>query len=548
MVKKGKLKKTLLLVLILLFSAGIFFHRMTRNQAERNRLFLDAVDAGYLAAVRDLLADEPALISIQDHRTKASHGPPLRLAILRCHADIVEFLLSNGANPNERYITGVGPLHEAAKKGHPDSVKVLVKYGADVNGIKGGFTHPPLCFATSREVTEALIAAGADMSIRDKSLSGATPLHTIAGSGLIEAAEVLLTHGADIDAKDSLGRTPLHRAANSGRKKMAGLLIANGADINARDTRGLTPLNIAIDSDWAPKVKRKEVAELLVANDAEYTIRDVAWIGDSRRIDALLKNNPAPANDASGMYKEAVIFAAIREGYGSVVQLLLDRGARLDVQDRYDCPPLHVAAHAGHNAIVIVLLKAGADANEKGAYGELPLHWAATKGHLEVTKALVEAGSQVNTKTTKQRIDMDTMMKKTADVVKFQLKTLELLEKGRQATLKGRSYQMALPSRLAFAAEDTPLHSAAQWGHEEIVKLLLANGAEAEAKNHFGQQPLHYACVFRHKEVVNVLLDTGADPNAKDDDENTPLGLASFPKGNPAKDIAKILRAKGDRK
>ena len=508
-------------------------------------VFLDAVETGDLATVRNLLADDPGLVSIQDNRKKGSFGPPLHLAIRQGHADIVEFLLSKGANPNERYVNGLGPLHEAAREGNPDSVKMLVKYGADVNSRKDGFSHPPLCFATSREATEALIAAGADISLRDNSLSRATPLHSIADSGQTEAAEVLLSHGASIDAKDSLGRTPLHRAANSGQKKMAELLIAKGADINAEDTRGLTPLNIAIDSDWAPKTSRKEVAELLVAKNADHTIRDVVWLGDTRRIDALLKEDPALVNDASGMYKEAVIFAAIREGHDRIVQLLLDRGARLDVRDRYDCPPLHVAAYTGHKAMLNVLLEAGADVNKMGAYGELALHWAAVKGHLEVAEVLVKAGSQVNIETQKQRIDIDSMMKETADVVKHQLKSLELHEKVRQARLEGSSIQIAPPPRLAFAAGDTPLHSTVQWGYEEIVKLLLSNGAEVNVTNHYGQNPLHYACVFRQKEIVKKLLNAGADVNAKDDDGHTPLGLASFPKGNPAKDIVEMLRVKG---
>ena len=499
------------------FAAGVLVN------STKSSVFLDAVDAGNLATVRDLLADNPALLFVQDHRTKGSFGPPLRLAILRGHADIVEFLLSKGANPNERYVTGIGPLHEAAKKGNANSVKVLVKYGADVNSKKGGFSHPPLCFATSREVTEALIATGADIGLRDKSLSGATPLHSIAHSGQTEAAEVLMAHGANIDAKDSLGRTPLHRAANNGQKKMVGLLITKGADINTADTRGLTPLNIAIDSDWAPKASRKEVAELLVANDAEYTIRDVVWLGDSRRIDTLLKEDPALVNDASGMYREAVIFAAIHEGHGGVVQMLLDRGARLDVRDRYDCPPLHVAAHAGHKAMVSVLLEAGTDVNEKGAYGELALHWVAAKGHLEVAKELVRAGSHVNIKTTKQRIDMDVMMQEKADVVKLHLKLLELKEKQRQATLRGSSLQIVVPPRLAFAAGDSPLHSAVQWGHEEIVKFLLANHAEVDVKNQLGQSPLHYASAFRHQRITNILIDAGADKNALGNDGHTAL-------------------------
>jgi len=100
----------------------------------------------------------------------------------------------------------------------------------------------------------------------------------------------------------------------------------------------------------------------------------------------------------------------------------------------------------------------------------------------------------------------------------------------------------------AVVSGDTPLHSACVGGHGEIVKMLLSNSTEVDVKNHYGQQPLHYACVFRHKEVVKILLGAGANVNAKDDNGHTPLRLASFPKGNPAKDIVEMLRVKGGRK
>jgi len=273
----------------------------------------------------------------------------------------------------------------------------------------------------------------------------------------------------------------------------------------------------------------------------------VAWLGDATRVGALLDGNPALANDTSGAYREAVLFAAVREGHSSVVELLLAHGAKLDVQDMRGTPPLHVAAHAGHIDVLEVLLGKGANANQRGAHGELALHWAAAKGYVEITQVLISAGSEVNTKTDKHRVDMDTMMEEDADVVKHQLIYLELCEKQRQATLAGSDLQITPPPRVAFAAGDTPLHSATQWGREEIVKLLLDNGAEVNTENQRGQTALHYACVFRNKEIAEMLLDAGADANAKDNDGHTPLGLALSPKGAPAKDIIELLLAKGGR-
>ena len=61
----------------------------------------------------------------------------------------------------------------------------------------------------------------------------------------------------------------------------------------------------------------------------------------------------------------------------------------------------------------------------------------------------------------------------------------------------------------------TPLFMAAGIGHKKIVELLLANGAEVNAKNDGGVTPLHNAAIQGHKEIVELLIAKGADVNAK---------------------------------
>ena len=69
----------------------------------------------------------------------------------------------------------------------------------------------------------------------------------------------------------------------------------------------------------------------------------------------------------------------------------------------------------------------------------------------------------------------------------------------------------------------TPLLIAAVAGQKEIAELLIADGADVNAKDDVGQTPLYFAA---DKEVVELLIAKGADVNAKDNFGGTPLDFA----------------------
>ena len=73
----------------------------------------------------------------------------------------------------------------------------------------------------------------------------------------------------------------------------------------------------------------------------------------------------------------------------------------------------------------------------------------------------------------------------------------------------------------------TPLHFASQNGYEQVVRMLLDKGADVNAKDIGGWAPLHNASEYGYEQVVRVLLDKGADVNAKNNDGWTPLHSAS---------------------
>jgi ankyrin repeat protein len=145
-------------------------------------------------------------------------------------------------------------LHDAAQAWDIERVRLLLSFGAEVNARNFDGGHTPLYYAANhvdlsrpadgKAVTEALIRHGAELSVRSGPIQG-TPLHTAARRDNIVVAGVLLSAGADIEARDIKGESPLRRALNCRRPGMIGLLLAHGANPDSPDQRGVTPRQVA---------------------------------------------------------------------------------------------------------------------------------------------------------------------------------------------------------------------------------------------------------------------------------------------------------------
>jgi uncharacterized protein len=140
-----------------------------------------------------------------------------------------------------------GTLFDAASAGDIDEVTRLLTAGADVNAREGRDGATPLhaaALASQPAMAEVLIAHGADVNALN--VGGFTPLHAAAYSGSVPVAELLLDKGAVVDeAAKKFGVTPLLVAGEQDNLAVAELLIARGADVSARERHGYTPLTRA---------------------------------------------------------------------------------------------------------------------------------------------------------------------------------------------------------------------------------------------------------------------------------------------------------------
>lgn len=103
---------------------------------------------------------------------------------------------------------------------------------------------------------------------RENSMFELTALHGAAYKGEVEVARLLISRGADVNARASDGNTPLVEAATHNRLDMVKLLLDSGADVNAANDRGDIPLH------WAAARGNQEVVRLMILKGADVNARN----------------------------------------------------------------------------------------------------------------------------------------------------------------------------------------------------------------------------------------------------------------------------------
>eukprot|EP00752_Nemacystus_decipiens_P006553 g5900.t1 len=523
-----------------------------------NSSLIWAASNGHLPVVEALLAAG----ADSDLRIALTRRAAIHQAATKGHANILSALLLNGADKDAVDIAGLSPLIMATIEGHLPVVEALLEAGANVALHIAATRRTALhCAAVGCHcgILCALMLSGADKDVVDNSWD--TPLSLAAYLGHLPIVEYLLAASARMD----IGRVPLICAAVAGHATIVKTLLTagahNGCPIDAnrghdgigasKDTRSkhgletlLSPrafrdllpiaddlpatagVNVdAVDSVgnsslmWAATHGHLLVVEVLLEAGADVNLRDsvvgiaavhcAAMNGHSEVLSTLLHSGAdRDARDFRG--RSALVYAAMGPHLG-VVEILLASG--VDVSASHTVTggdALHYAVDRGHNEMVCALLHAGADKDRVDNDGDTPLILASSRGHLSIVQTLLGAGADVHTRNT----------------AAGRAALYRAAGKGHDEIV-GILLQNGADKDVLTTNGTSPLWKAAAKGHISVVVTLVAAGADVNIPSADGSVPLHHVAGGGHVEVLSSLLRRGADVDAVDNKGRSSLAWAA---------------------
>ncbi len=433
---------------------------------------------------------------------------PVADAAMRGDVETVRTLLREGADVNEAQGDGMTALHWAAHHGDAELAEILLYAGAKPDAGTRIGRYTPLHIAAREAkaaVVDVLLEAGADVDAVSAN-SGATPLHLGARSGDARIVSGLLRHGADVDAREwAWGQTPLTFAAAMNRVEAIELLLAAGADPNAA-AHSVDVVEMAA-ADQAAEERLVEALEGFKEQEGggpgwQPTPSQVqAAVDLARRIQARWPD--VPRDDEGEESADSVADEAAPEEEGE---------PEVGVADSVDVAPSSEPADAPREAeegAAAPAAEADAEgaaetgetseeeeeegtqlarplsyAEQVGQWGGLtPLHHAVRQGHVEAALSLLEGGADID----RPSGDLTTPLLMATINGQWDLATL-LLDRGADPNL-------------ASSAGATPLYAV-------LEREWQPRASYAHPTEHQQQQTTHL-------QMMERLLEAGADPNAR---------------------------------
>ncbi|CAM9089781.1 unnamed protein product [Chrysoparadoxa australica] len=367
------------------------------------------------AAVLDLLGDDD-----QDKPRKALPKPPARgketparrkdsfrrepsiwEPVMHGGVEEIKVELSRGAYIDEADEEGRTPLMMACVTGDLAAVDFLTREAlpcADVEATaREGWTPLMLaCGAGHVEVVRSLIAAGADLSAKDKAY-GSTPLMWACGGGHFSVIKYLVEESANAPAmlleRNSSQWTPLMICCDGGHLEVVRFLVNRGARVDDFNADAETALDLAIES--GTHAVEKYLRSINASRGSDWW--NAAEEGDVEAMHNMLQKNPHLCSATDGNGRTALQLSCLAGHLDAVRLLLQEFGAEINSVDPDKSTALEVAVVTRNLPLVRYLVNVGrGDLSTKNKNGWSPLMQAAASSNLEMVRYLVDAGAEVN--------------------------------------------------------------------------------------------------------------------------------------------------------
>ncbi|KAK6730167.1 hypothetical protein RB195_006932 [Necator americanus] len=416
---------------------------------------------------------------------------------------------------NKQSKNGLSPLLEACSRGHTGVAQILLQHHARIDVFDdNGRTALHLAALNGHlQIVHLLLQHKA--FVNSKSKTGEAPLHLAAQNGHVRVVNVLVQdHGASLEAITLDNQTALHFSARHGQLVVSQTLLALGANPNARDDKGQTPLHLAAENDYPDvvklflKMKQNNRGVLTAIDHNGFTCAHIAAMKGS--------------------------LAVVRE------LMMIDKAMVIQAKTKtLEATTLHMAAAGGHANIVKILLENGANAEDENAHGMTALHLGAKNGFVSILEAFDKSlWRRCSRKTGLNALHIAAYYG-NSDFVNEMLKSVP-------ASIRSEPpiYNHHVVKEFATEYGFTPLHLAAQSGHDSLVRMLLNQGVQVDATSTtMNVIPLHLAAQQGHIAVVGMLLSRSTQQqHAKDWRGRTPLHLAAM---NGHYEMVSLLIAQG---
>jgi uncharacterized protein len=434
---------------------------------------------------------------------------------------------------------GRSEVADAAMRGDKSALQALLQQKAEVNAAQADGTTALqwAVRANDLEMTEMLLRAGASPSAANQ--SGATPMLLAAMNGNAAIIERLIQAGADPNAPVSAtGDTALMMAARTGKVDAAKALLDHGAKVNTKETWGGTTALM-----WAVAERHPEVVQLLVDHAADVNAKSnfvpsASGRGFEGTAPVAPKPNQTTEEFASG-WMTPLMFAA-REDDIESARILIQHGADVNALGGDGKDSLELALFDGSYDVASLLVDSHANVNHADAQRFTPLFWVVDRRNMETApnfpwmvttdplpliKKLLDAGADPNAlvnntprarmREGSPRIVFATAIMRAAFAGDLELVKL-LLAHGADYRIQSKDRETTLEAACGLAFINGYHRQKPPAERLEVVKLLVGLGGDVNHADSYGITPLMAAANLGDINIVRYLIEKGADLNAHD--------------------------------